>query len=71
MRGRPGKRRGSGNPQPGGLSTRDLMLFIQGLQGLKVTTFDVVELCPQIDYSGITSFAAAMLIKEVLGIMVK
>ncbi|HUU77272.1 MAG TPA: agmatinase [candidate division Zixibacteria bacterium] len=62
---------GVGNPQPGGLTTRDLMNFIQNLYGLKINAFDIVELCPKIDYSGITAFASAMLIKEMLGIIQK
>ena len=58
-----------GNPQPGGLSTRDLMTFIQKLKGLNITAFDITELYPPIDYTGITGYAAAILIKETLGIM--
>lgn len=60
---------GVGNPEPAGLSTRELVEFIQDLQGIKLMAFDIVELCPKFDYSGITALAAAKFIKEILGIM--
>ncbi|MHA2298047.1 MAG: agmatinase [Candidatus Hodarchaeales archaeon] len=60
---------GIGNPQPGGLSTREVIEFIHGLTGLNVQAFDIVELCPAYDHSGITAFVAAKLIQEVLGIV--
>lgn len=60
---------GVGNPEPGGLSTRDLVSLINQFQGLPLIGFDIVEYCPVYDYSNITAFAAAKCIKEVLGIM--
>ncbi|MFX1532647.1 MAG: agmatinase [Promethearchaeota archaeon] len=60
---------GIGNPQPGGLSTRAIIDFIHGLQGMNLIAADVVELCPVYDYAGISAFAAAKLIQETLGIM--
>jgi len=62
---------GVGNPQPGGLSTREVIDFIHGLQGLKISAFDITELCPTIDYSGITAFASSKIIQETLGIIPK
>ncbi len=60
---------GVGNPEPAGLTTRELIEFIHGLQGIKIHSFDVVELCPKFDPSGISALAAAKLIKEILGIL--
>ena len=60
---------GVGNPEPAGLTTRDVLLFLQALQGINFVAFDVVELCPKYDFSSISSFAAAKLIKEVLGVI--
>ena len=60
---------GVGNPEPAGLSTREIVEFLQGLQGIKLLAFDIVELCPKFDYSGITALAAAKFVKETLGIM--
>lgn len=62
---------GLGNPEPGGLSTRDVVDFIHSLEGLRIAAFDIVEICPRFDPSGITAFAAAKIIKETLGIMAK
>ncbi|MFX0114536.1 MAG: agmatinase [Candidatus Hodarchaeota archaeon] len=60
---------GLGNPEPGGLSTAELVIFIQRLISLPIFAFDIVELCPSHDHSNISAFAAAKLIKETLGIM--
>ena len=60
---------GLGNPEPGGLTTRELISFIQELSDLPIAVFDLVELVPTYDQSNITAFAAAKVIKETLGIM--
>lgn len=59
---------GVGNPEPAGLTTRELIEFLHGLQGTKIHSFDIVELCPKFDPSGISALAVAKLIKEILGI---
>ena len=60
---------GLGNPEPGGLATREIIELIQELSNLPIFAFDIVELCPDYDQSNITAFAAAKVIKETLGIM--
>jgi agmatinase len=60
---------GLGNPEPAGLTTREVIDFIQSLAGLPIVAFDIVELCPDHDQSMITAFAAAKIIKETLGII--
>ncbi|USG99523.1 agmatinase [Thermococcus argininiproducens] len=57
---------GVGNPEPGGLTTRELVEIIKGLD-VDIVAFDIVELNPEYDYKGITAFAAAKIIREVLG----
>ena len=57
---------GSSNPEPGGLSTRELIRLIKKLD-LDLIAFDIVEVNPEFDHSGITCFAAAKIIREVLG----
>ncbi|MCD6559578.1 MAG: agmatinase [Palaeococcus sp.] len=59
---------GVGNPEPGGLSTRELVEVVKNLN-VKVMAFDIVELNPGYDYKGISAFAAAKIIREVLGKM--
>ncbi|MFX0172225.1 MAG: agmatinase [Candidatus Hodarchaeota archaeon] len=60
---------GLGNPEPAGLTPREVINFIQSLAGLPIYAFDIVELCPDHDQSMITGFAASKIIKEVLGII--
>lgn len=57
---------GSSNPEPGGLSTRELIGAIRKLD-FDLVAFDIVEVNPYFDCSGITCFTAAKIIKEVLG----
>lgn len=58
---------GVGNPEPGGLSVRELIDSIHTLS-TKILAFDIVELNPRYDVSGITGFAAAKIIREMLGL---
>lgn len=58
---------GVGNPEPGGLTTRELVEIIKNLN-VGVISFDIVELNPHYDYKGITAFAAAKIIREVLAL---
>lgn len=60
---------GLGNPEPGGLSTSEVVNFIQEISDLPIFAFDVVEYNPKYDHSMISAYAAAKIIKEILGIM--
>ncbi|ACS90123.1 MULTISPECIES: agmatinase [Thermococcus] len=57
---------GVGNPESGGLTTRELVEVIKSIK-TEVVAFDVVELNPSYDYKGITAFAAAKIVREILG----
>jgi agmatinase len=59
---------GVSHHEPGGLSTRDLITIIQDLP-VPLLGADIVELNPLRDPSGITSMAAAKLLKEILAKM--
>jgi arginase family enzyme len=59
----PGFAPGVSHPEPGGLSTREVIDIIQGLQA-EVVGADVVELNPTRDLSDVTSVTAAKLVKE-------
>ncbi len=59
---------GCGNPVPGGPSTRELLALLQDLK-CEVVTFDVVEVNPLLDPSGVTALAAARLVTEMLGVL--
>ncbi|MGQ4891557.1 MAG: agmatinase [Candidatus Njordarchaeia archaeon] len=62
---------GVGNPEPGGLSTRELVDIIQEFEEFKIIGFDITEYCLKYDTSRITAFAAAKIIKETLGTAAK
>jgi agmatinase len=49
---------GVGNPEPGGLSSKELFEILYLLKGKRLVGFDVTELCPPFD-SGVTSSVAA------------
>ncbi len=56
---------GTGAPEGGGLSTRDLLELVRIIfQRLPVKAFDVVEVAPPLDQTDITSFAALKVIYE-------
>ncbi len=52
-------------PEPGGLSTLELVKVLRGLKKLKIQTFDVVEFAAPYD-NETTAFAAAKITQEVL-----
>ena len=55
-------------PEPGGLTTLDLLKIVRGLEGLNIRGFDVVEFTPPYD-NGTTAFVAARIIYEILAAM--
>jgi len=61
---------GVGNPQPGGLSTRQIIEVLHGIDGLDIVAADIVEYSPRFDSKArTTAFTSAILIKELMGIM--
>ncbi len=63
---------GTGTPEPGGLSSRELLAILRGLAdlGLDVVAADVVEVSPPYDVGGVTALAAAAAAYDLLGLMV-
>ncbi|MBC7327274.1 agmatinase [bacterium] len=57
---------GTGNPEPGGWSFKELQDFLLSLRGFKVVGMDIVEVSPPLDPSGITIVAAAKIAREAL-----
>jgi agmatinase len=60
---------GTGTPEPGGLTTRELEELLRGLDGLQIAAADVVEVSPAYDHAEITAIAAAHVCYELLGLM--
>lgn len=58
---------GTGTPQPGGMSTRELLRAVRKLVTAKgLAGMDVVEVCPPYDNAGITALAARQIVLDAL-----
>lgn len=55
---------GTGCPEPGGVTFRELQAFLYSLAGLQVVGMDVMEVAPSYEPANITAAAAAKLIRE-------
>lgn len=63
---------GTGIPQAGGLSSRQIMDILHGIKGLEIVAADIVEYEPGSDSPGrTTAFLSSILIKELMGIMAR
>ena len=65
----PGVAPGISHWEPGGLTTREAIRYIQSLPG-PIVGADVVEFNPARDRSGMTAMVAAKILKELLGKMI-
>ena len=59
---------GTGTPEPGGLTSRELQLILRGLTDLTIIGADVVEVSPPYDHAELTALAAANVVYEFLGL---
>ncbi len=57
---------GTGTPAPGGLTSRELLGLLNAVGDLNPVAFDVMEVCPPFDHSGITALLAAEVGAELL-----
>jgi agmatinase len=57
---------GTGCPEPGGTTFRELASFLHALDGLHVVGMDVMEVSPSLDPANITAAAAAKLVREAI-----
>jgi agmatinase len=57
---------GTGCPEPGGVTFRELAGFLHALEGLHVVGMDVMEVSPSLDPANITAAAAAKLVREAI-----
>jgi len=63
---------GTGTPEAGGWSTRELIRILRGIEGLNIVGADVVEVSPAYDGHGdVTAIAAAQIVYEVVTSIVK
>lgn len=61
---------GTGTPEIGGLTTREVLELIRGLKGINLVGGDVVEVAPQYDATTNTAHAGAQVLFEILSLMV-
>ena len=60
---------GTGTPEAGGLTSRELLALVRGLRPAVVVGADVVEVSPAYDHAEITAIAAAHVLYDLLTIM--
>ncbi len=60
---------GTGTPEAGGMTSRELLAVLRGLAGLDIVGADVVEVAPAYDHAEITGIAAAHTAYELLSAM--
>lgn len=62
---------GTGTPEMGGLSARELLGLLRRLQGVPVVAADLVEVAPAYDHAEITALAGATIAYDIVSIMAK
>ena len=68
----PGLAPGTGTPEPGGWTTRELIRILRGVENLNIVGADIVEVAPSYDGVGeATALAGAQVGFEILTSMVK
>lgn len=60
---------GTGTPEAGGMTSRELLGVIRGLRDLPIVAADIVEVSPPFDHAAITSVAAANLAYEFVSVV--
>ncbi|MGO1737216.1 MAG: agmatinase [Leucobacter sp.] len=60
---------GTGTPEGGGMTTREMQMILRGLKDLKIVGADIVEVAPAYDWAQITSIAASNLAYELISIL--
>ncbi len=61
---------GTGTPEVGGLTTREVLELLRGLKGVNLIGGDMVEVAPQYDATTNTAHAGAQVLFEILSLMV-
>jgi agmatinase len=60
---------GTGTPEAGGLTSRELLGILRGMAGAPIVSADIVEVSPAYDHAELTSIAACHAAYELLGLM--
>jgi agmatinase len=62
---------GTGTPEVGGLTSRELLRVLRGLTGLHLVGADVVEVAPAYDHAEVTALAAATVIFDMIALLAR
>jgi agmatinase len=60
---------GTGTPEAGGLTSRELLGVLRGLDGLQIVGADLVEVAPAYDHAELTGIAAAHVAYDLLALL--
>jgi len=60
---------GTGTPEAGGLTSRELLGILRGLRGVQLVGGDVVEVAPAYDHAEITAVAASHVLYELISLL--
>ena len=62
---------GTGTPEAGGLTSRELLRALRGLTGLNIVGADVVEVAPAYDHAELTTVAAATVVFDLITLLAR
>jgi agmatinase len=65
----PGMAPGTGTPEAGGLTSRELLTTLRSLAGVHVVGADIVEVAPAYDHAEVTGIAASHVAYELISLM--
>ena len=60
---------GTGTPEAGGFTSRELLAIIRGFAGVNLVGADIVEVAPAYDHAQITGIAASHVVYELLSVL--
>lgn len=60
---------GTGTPEMGGFSSRELLRLLRSLGGINLVGADVVEVAPAYDHAEVTTLAAATVVYDIVGLI--
>ncbi|MGO3832970.1 MAG: arginase family protein, partial [Microbacteriaceae bacterium] len=62
---------GTGTPEAGGLTSRELLRALRGIADLNIVGADVVEVAPAYDHAQVTAVAASHVVYELVTAMAR
>jgi agmatinase len=62
---------GTGTPEAGGLTSRELLATLRAMDGVNLVAADVVEVAPAYDHAELTTIAASNVVYELLGLFAR